>query len=285
MTSNLAAEARRLRTEVGLSARQIQQQLGLTRTELREWLRGVPPPGWTRRPNAKDDLRERAERLRRDGWSVPDIAIEVGVARSTAFQWTRHIPLDTDSERARARRVRTKRVSDARWAKYREERDQRQAEVHRSAERAVGKPGDRDLLLLGAAIYWSEGSKSKPWRRSDKVVLVNSDPALIAVFLGFLATVGIDRTAIKYRVSIHESADPDAAVRWWVETLRLPLDRFQPTTIKRHAPRTNRRNTGDGYHGCLILSVPQSREIYWLLEGAVKAAAAAVAHPPERGAR
>jgi hypothetical protein len=275
MTANLAAETRRLRTEEGLSTREIQQRLALTKTQLREWLRGVPPPEWTRRPNAKDQQRERARQLRHDGWSVPEIAVEIGVARSTAFRWTQDIPLDSDSERAQLRRERSKRMTDARWGKFRQERDQRQADVHAAAQATIGSLSDRDLLLLGAAIYWSEGSKSKPWRRSDKVVLVNSDPALLAVFLRFLESIGIDRSAIWYRLSIHESADAEAAVTWWSETLGLPPDRFQTTTLKRHVPRTNRRNTGDEYHGCLVLSVPKSREVYWLLEGAVKETARA----------
>lgn len=80
----MAAEARRLRMEEGLSLRQIQQRLGVRKDRLYGWLRGVPPPEWTRRPNAKDELRARAEQLRRDGWSVPDIAVELGVAKSTA---------------------------------------------------------------------------------------------------------------------------------------------------------------------------------------------------------
>ena len=71
---------------------------------LQDWLRGIPPPEWTRRPNAKDDLRARAVELRGQGWSVNDIALELGVARSTAWQWVKHLPLDLDSDRARRKR-------------------------------------------------------------------------------------------------------------------------------------------------------------------------------------
>lgn len=56
-------------------------------------LRGVPPPEWTKRPNAKDGCRARAIELRGPGRSVPDISAERGVARSTAYQWVRHYRL------------------------------------------------------------------------------------------------------------------------------------------------------------------------------------------------
>jgi hypothetical protein len=230
------------------------------------------------RSDARHELRERALELRRDGWSVNELAIELRVAKSTAYEWTKHLPLDDDNLRTR-RRERCRRAAEARWGEYRRERDQRQRELHDSAMAALGRLDERDLLLLGAAIYWSEGSKSKPWRRDYKVVLVNSDPLLLAIFLSFLASVGKDRSALRYRVSIHESADPAAAVRWWTETLRLPVDRFQPTSLKRHRPRTTRHNTGEDYHGCLTIFVPGGREIYWLLEGVVKAAGHATMAP------
>ncbi|WP_176737305.1 helix-turn-helix domain-containing protein [Micromonospora citrea] len=50
------------------------------------------------------ELYERALSLRRDGCTVPEIARRVGVARSTAYQWVCHLPIDSDSDEARARR-------------------------------------------------------------------------------------------------------------------------------------------------------------------------------------
>jgi hypothetical protein len=96
MTHPLAAEARRLRSEEELSARQIRERLGIGKELLQELLRGVPPPEWTRRPNAKDELRARALELRGQGRSVNAIADELGVSKSTAYLWVRHLPFDKD---------------------------------------------------------------------------------------------------------------------------------------------------------------------------------------------
>lgn len=79
----------------------------------------------------------------------------------------------------------------------------------------------------------------------------------------------------QYRLSIHESADAEAAARWWQAELGLPADRFQRATLKRHQPKTARYNTGDDYRGCLIINVPRSREIYWRIEGVMAALARA----------
>jgi hypothetical protein len=78
MTDPLAAEARRLRAVEQLSVRQIQARLGIGKDRVYALLRGVPPPDWTRRPNAKDGLRAEAVELRAEGRSVNDIARELG---------------------------------------------------------------------------------------------------------------------------------------------------------------------------------------------------------------
>ncbi|RKR88634.1 Homeodomain-like domain-containing protein [Micromonospora pisi] len=274
MTDELAAEARRLRTVEGLSVGQIRARLGIGKDRLYELLRGVPAPDWTRRPNAKDEVRARALRLREEGWSVTEIATELDVAKSTAYQWVKHLPLDPDSPRARRRQAHSRRMTDARWAEHRRERDERQAAVHAAEVDRLGRLSERELLLIGAAIYWCEGSKSKPWRRNDRLTFTNSDPGLLALFLRFLDACGVDRRTPSYRLSIHESADVEAATSWWIEVLGLPVDRVRAPTLKRHRPTTNRRNTDELYRGCLVIDVPGSRELYWRIEGVNRALAA-----------
>ncbi len=42
--------------------------------------------------HVKTDEQKQARRLRRKGWSVPDIANELGVSKSSAYGWTKDIP-------------------------------------------------------------------------------------------------------------------------------------------------------------------------------------------------
>lgn len=255
---------------------QIQRRLGVSKHRLADWLRGVPPPEWTVRPNAKDDLRARATVLRGEGWSVNDIAAELGVARSTAWGWVRHLPLDPDSDRARAKREHSKVMTDARWTRHRVERDAAKQAVFAQAMADVGRLDARDVLLLGAAIYWCEGTKSKPWRPDNKVRFINSDPVLIALFLRFLEASGVEDDRIRYRVAIHETADAATAANWWAGRLGLDRSRFYAPTIKRHMPKTVRHNVDGDYHGCLVVSVLRGREVYWRIEGVILAVATTI---------
>jgi transposase len=264
-------EARRLRVDPGMSLSELMKHFGVGSATLTDWLRGVPPPDWTRRPNAKDDLRAQALELRVQGWSVNDLATRLGVAKSTAYAWVKHIPLDPDAERAREKQEHAAIMIAGRWDEHRRERDRSQAEVHIEAAEEVGDLSERELMLIGAAIYWCEGAKSKPWRRLDRLTFINSDPGLLCLFLRFLAQCDRGKDALHYRVHIHETADAEAAGDWWARELELPRELFQRPTIKRHATSTKRMNVGVDYHGCLVITVPQSRELYWKVEGLMAA--------------
>ncbi|HWH01113.1 MAG TPA: helix-turn-helix domain-containing protein [Pilimelia sp.] len=229
-----------------------------------DWLRGWPPADPRR---SAGERRARAVALRGAGWSVNDIADELGVARSTAFAWVGHLPLDRDTDRARAKRALAQRRAEARWGDYRRQRDARRAAAHAAAAAEVGVLSARELRLIGAVMYWCEGTKAKPWRRAERFTFTNSDLRLLALFLAFVELLGRSRTELTYRLSIHESADAEAATQWWCTALGLPRDRFRQPTVKRHAVRTNRHNTGPDYRGCLVIDVPRGREFYWRVDG------------------
>jgi len=255
-----------------MSRSQLMKHFGVGNGTLSDWLRGLEPPEWTQRPNAKDDLRDLAIGLRRQGCTVPEIAKRLRVSKSSAFVWTRGVPLDATPEEAAARRRNhSKEVADARWAPLNEARDHRRREINLAEQAWVGELSDREVVLLGAVSYWCEGQKSKPWEPNRcRVIFINSDPGLILIFLSFLEVVGEDRLELGYRISIHESADAEAAGRWWAGVVGVPFELFARPTLKTHNPSTVRHNVGDPYRGCLVIAVPKSRELYWRIEGLMR---------------
>ncbi|MEV4522275.1 resolvase [Micromonospora tulbaghiae] len=228
---------------------------------------GTRPPsyrGW------KPELHARALALRRAGCPVGEIAEALDVSKSTAYLWTRHLPLDPELVRRR-RRIAQQARADAQWSAHRTARDAARAEVVADSAGWVGRLDRRELLLIGAAIYWCEGGKAKPWRPNDcRIKFVNSDPLLVMLFLRFLDAVEVPVEDRRFRVSIHETADDVAAVRWWAARVGVPAESFQPTTIKRHRPLTRRKNVGVDYRGCLTVHVVGGVRLYWRIEGIMK---------------
>jgi transcriptional regulator with XRE-family HTH domain len=251
----------------GKSRREIKELLGITSNwTLDEALRGEPPQPWTWRPNAKDDLRVKARNLREQGLDYNRIAAELGVSKSSVSLWVRDLPRPPGLSYEECCRRSAEGVRRY-WAAERPIREAQRAAIHAAAAAQIGSLSDREILIAGATAYWCEGGKNKPDRRDDRVNFINSDPALIEFFLRFLDVAAIGRERLSFRIYIHESADLATAQRFWLHVTQARPDQFRRTVLKRHNPRTVRKNTGDDYHGCLRIDVLRGADLYRKIEG------------------
>lgn len=256
----------------GKSRREIKAVLGpMSNSTLAGFLRGVPPPDWTRRPNAKDELRTMARRLRSLGLDYDEIVASLGVSKSSVSLWVRDLPRPPRLSVEECRK-RSAEGSRRYWEAERLAREARLAGVAGRAAAEVGDMTDREIVIAGAIAYWCEGSKSKPHRRLDRVVFINSDPALIGFFLKFLDTADVPREALVFRVYIHETADVESAQRFWLGLTGAEPSQFRRPVLKRHNPKTIRKNVGEGYLGCLRIDVRRSSDLYRRIEGWATAA-------------
>lgn len=251
----------------GKSRREIMDTIGVRRNQtLDDMLRGVPPPQWTHRPNAKDELHGKARELRACGHTYKEIAASLGVSKSSVSLWVRDMPRPGRLSYEETRRRNAEGVS-AYWQAEQLRREARRQAVRDAAAAEIRELSEREILIAGAIAYWCEGAKSKPHRRSEQISFINSDPQLIGFFLQFLAVAGVTHDRLICRLSIHESADVAAAQQFWLDRTGLPAEQFRRPTLKRHNPKTIRKNTGQDYHGCLVINVRRSTELYRKIEG------------------
>jgi transcriptional regulator with XRE-family HTH domain len=258
----------------GKSRREIREILRIGSNEtLNNALRGVPPPAWTLRPRAKDERHARARELRATGHTYDEIAAELGVSKGSVSLWVRDQPRPGRLSYAECRKRNAEGVARY-WATERPVRAARQQAVRERAAAQIGALSDREILIAGAIAYWCEGAKNKEHRPQDRVTFINSDPNLILFFMRFLAVAGISRDRLICRVYIHESADVAAAQEFWQTLTELPPQQFRRPVLKRHNPKTVRKNTGENYRGCLVVDVRCSSDLYRQIEGWVSAAMA-----------
>jgi len=261
----------------GKSRREIKEILGpMSNSTLDAALQGVPPPEWTRRPNAKDEVRATARELRVQGHDYEEIANHLGVSKSSVSLWVRDVPVPSRLSYEEIRR-RAAEGAHQYWAVERGIREARRESECAIAAAEIGELTDREILIAGALTYWCEGSKNKPHRRNDRVVFINSDPALITFFLRFLDVAGVPRDDLIFRVYIHENADAEAAQQFWLELVCAQPSQFRRPALKRHNPKTVRTNVGEDYHGCLRVDVRRSAGLYRRIEGWVSAVTASCA--------
>jgi hypothetical protein len=169
-------QARLLRRQ-GKTYEEIREVVGWVRDEdLAMWLKGVPRPPGTRRGKAQDELRRHCRRLRGAGHTYDEIAELTGASKGSLSLWLRDMPKEFDGSKER-RLARLRATCDVARAERLRQRERQVVEI--SGE--VGELTRRDLCLVGAALYWAEGTKSKQWRVRDRLTFINSDPSVIMV--------------------------------------------------------------------------------------------------------
>jgi transposase len=274
---------------------EIREELGVSKSSLSLWLRDLDFPTEEQRtalragtPGEPADEAlltgsELARELRAEGWLLREIAEELGVAPKTAYVWCKGIPVPPRAVHGRSAEE-TRAMARAYWDAERQRRDVVRQECIDAHRRRVGRLTDHQLALVVATAYWCEGSKSKPWRREERLVFINSDPDLIRLFVRWLASRGVGLDRCRVSLSIHESGDLEGSTAYWAKALGADASSFAKPSLKRHNPKTVRKNIGVEYRGCLAISVRQSRDLYREIEGLWRGVAAGLPLDDERDA-
>lgn len=221
----------------------------------------------------KTKEKEKAVRLRKDGFSYSEILKEVPVAKSTLSLWLKSVGLSKPQEQ----RLTEKRLDAIlRGAKAKKEQKFTiTKEIKDKARKEIGNLSDRESWLMGVALYWAEGSKEKD--RAVGVRFSNSDPEMIRFFLKWLLKVcKINKEDIYFEIYLHETTvgREEELRKYWAKLTGYPLSYFRKTIWKNGKIRTKRKNIGDNYHGQLRVCVKKStnlnRKIAGWVEGICK---------------
>jgi hypothetical protein len=155
----------------------------------------------------------RARDLRAAGRTVPDIAAELGVSRSSVSLWVRDVPLPAPLRR---------RVGHRGPNALQRRKAAEIAAADEAGRSRMGDLSDRDLLVAGTALYAGEGAKA-----DGSVKFANSDPRMIRLFLRWLRTFfEIDETRLRGWLYLHEGLDVEKAIRHWSEITGIPPNQF-----------------------------------------------------------
>jgi len=215
----------------------------------------------------KNDEKQLAIKLRKCGFSYNEILKEVSVAKSTLSLWLRDIGM----ARQQQQKLTQKRLAAAKrgGAVKKLQRIKKESFIKMNAAKDIISITDYNLLLIGATLYWAEGSKQKDHSPSVGVIFSNSDLLMLKVFLLFLDRIcNIDKNRIFFELFIHENADYKLAQKWWSEKLNTDLFRIDKVYFKKNPPRkASRKNIENNYHGQLRVRVASSTDLNRKIRG------------------
>ena len=221
-----------------------------------------------RTPQEVQLLKEQAVSLRREGKSRREIRDILGpMSNATLNDALRNEPPGRAGPRYAESRRRAAAGVQRYWTAERPAREVARASVSTAAAADIGALTAREIVIAGAIAYWCEGTKSKPYRTSERIRFINSDPRLICFFLKFLEQAGVSRERLRFCVHIHYSADVGGGRQVLGAGGGASPGQFGRTVLKRHEPRTVWPGVQPDYHGCLQVSVTGSAALYREISG------------------
>ena len=209
------------------------------------------------------ELQKEAIRLRKKGLSYSEIQHHVKVAKSSLSLWLKDVKLKPEHRE----RLYTKKIQflnlGSRSQKERREREVN--EIISLAEQDISIPLDNDVYrLMGAALYWAEGSKT------GLCQITNSDPHVIAFMVRWIRDMfNINAEVLKAHLNIYPQQEDDQIKFFWSDLTGIPMSRFGKSFIK---PLNKGYKKNNLYYGTIKITIPKSVDIKHRIFGWVKAA-------------
>lgn len=169
-------------------------------------------------------VKEKAIRLRSQGYSYNLIADKTGVSKSTLHGWLAQVPYTPNAEvterigRGRAKATETKHKQKLARFKI----------AQKNAQNDIKRLTKRDRFMFGLAIYLGEGEKN------ENVGIINSDPNIVVFMIGWLEEhygVGVDNLTLA--IHLYPDNNTAACLQFWSEMTGIPRKQFGKTQIDR----------------------------------------------------
>ena len=173
----------------------------------------------------KNIEKEKAIKLRYEGYSLNEIRSVLGVAKSSVSIWVRNIELtEQQKQRLREKGFYREAVEKRRISRLAGEKAKRDLVIN-AAQKSIKKISKRELWLIGVMLYWAEGGKT---RRA--VRFSNSDPRMIKIMMVFFRRICVvPETKFRGHIHIHPHLDYIGAENYWSLISGIPRDQLYKT--------------------------------------------------------
>ena len=194
--------------------------------------------------------RARARALRAEGLTMPEIALRLGVARSSVSLWVRDVPFEASPGRTGPRRRGPNALQRRKQAEI--------EELMVAGRERIGALSEREFLTAGLALYAGEGSKTE-----NSVKFTNTDPRLVAYFCAwFRRFFAVDESRLRVRLYLHEDLDLEKAIEFWADVTGIPAHQF---TAPYRAVNDPSRREAKHIFGCVAVVYSCSRTLRAIL--------------------
>lgn len=172
-----------------------------------------------------NQYRKDAFELRNAGYSYKMITERLGVPKSTLSNWLSGVPFTPNQELV-------ERVGNAKLKSALQKHHLKLESIARAKRQAEGdikELSERDLFMLGIALYLGEGGKTP-----ELVRLVNSDPRVIRLAMRwFRVCCGVKMENFRATIHLYPDNSLEEARYFWPQQTGLSVNQFNKASIDR----------------------------------------------------
>lgn len=192
-------------------------------------------------------LKRKAEHLRKNGYSLKEIAKKLCIAKGTASKWLRDIALSEKALKRLQGRRRLGQYKAQQTRKKNREKKFRQLKAEKRKDLSGSKIDERILKLCCSLLFWCEGGKYT----DSHIAFVNSDPILIQTFVNLLRqSFKLDEKKFRALIHIHEYHSDTKQKKFWSKITKIPIGQFTQSYKKPNTKKRKRKS----YPGCVRVS-------------------------------
>lgn len=226
--------------------------------------------------NSRSHNYQAALALRVQGKSYGEIREIFNVPKSTLSNWFSGLDLSKEAKKILKTKTKNGYLKLVEFNKTRTiEIKKENEDIRKNYESRINKLNNRELMILGAALYWGEGYKNFNLKSGayPYICFSNSDPLMHKVFVPFLERIlKITKNRIKGQVMIYPNINPQKAVQYWQGITQIPVENFRTQLTVSRASQGKRPWNLLPY-GTLQLRVSQRQEFFkirGLMDGIIK---------------
>lgn len=175
--------------------------------------------------------KNKAIELRRQGKTFGEILKEIAVSKGSLSYWLREIKL-TEEQLARIK-YKNDKIKE-KFIKFNELRKKQSEEnkktIINKALEEMDMISERELKLIGIALYWAEGYKSSIWKT---VNFTNSDPEMITLMMKWFRVIcRVSDNKFRIRIQCHGKGRIKTSKKYWSRITGIPETQFTKPYIR-----------------------------------------------------
>lgn len=185
------------------------------------------------------EIKQKAEEMRKRGFSLGEISDKLNIAKSTASVWVKNVKLNNFSRK----RIAYLKIQ-ARQKASQVIRDKHNLLLYQIMIQAQKTLSILDIhnpnicKIICSLLYWGEGGKV-----DRSMSFVNSDPRMIFTFISLLRRAfDLDERKFRLLVHIHEYHNDNEIKSYWSKITKIPLSQFNKSYLKPHTGKIVREN-------------------------------------------